>query len=175
MKRVARYVGEKVYLTALELKDAETITKWFNDPEVTWYMDEHREMISLLTISEKVEKMTKSDEAFAIFDKSDDVLIGYCQCSDFFDFLLGEKDYWHKGYDIEALGFLLDFGFNIRNHNIVTVCAYSHDERAILCYEKAGFKKTNVYRERMLRGREKYDLIFLDMLASEYFKGERMS
>jgi len=170
MKRFARYTGEKVYLAALELNDAEIITKWYNDPDVTWYMDAHREVNSLQAIREMVDKMTKSNEAFAILDKSNDTLIGYCQCSGFFDFLLGEKDYWHKGYDIEALGFLLDFGFNIRNHNIITVCAYSHDVRALECYKEAGFQKTNVYRERMLRGRHKYDLIFMDMLASEYFR-----
>jgi len=173
MTRYARYTGEKVYLTALTLDDAEAITKWYNDPDVAYYMDEHREVKSLLTVREEVAEMTKSGAAFAIFDKENDILIGYSKCGSSFEFLIGEKNYWHKGYDIEALGFLMDFDFNIRNRNIITVCAYSHDERALACYEEAGFKKVLTYRERMLRGREKFDLIFMDMLASEYFEMQR--
>jgi len=135
--------------------------------------EEHREIKSLLTVRDEVAEMIKSDEAFAIFDKETDALIGYCQCGDSLKFLLGEKDYWRKGYDIEALDFLLDFGFNIKNRNVIMVNAYSHDERALACYEQVGFKKTAIYRERLLRGKDKYDLIFLDMLATEYFQREK--
>jgi RimJ/RimL family protein N-acetyltransferase len=67
----------------------------------------------------------------------------------------------------------LDFGFNIKNHNLIEVCAYSHNKRALECYEKVGFKRSVVYRERLLLGREKFDLVFFDMLAREYFSMER--
>jgi RimJ/RimL family protein N-acetyltransferase len=87
--------------------------------------------------------------------------------------LIGEKYFWHKNYDAEALEFLKEFCFNIRNENIVTVSAFSHDTRTLKVYEKAGFKKTCVYRQRLIRGRDKYDEIHMDMLASEYWAAQR--
>ena len=59
------------------------------------------------------------------------------------------------------------------NENIVTVSAFSHDTRALEAYEKAGFKKTCVYRQRLIRGRDKYDEIHMDMLAAEYWAAQR--
>ncbi|MCL2407281.1 MAG: GNAT family N-acetyltransferase [Defluviitaleaceae bacterium] len=166
MERYKRYVGEKVYLTALELRDAEEITKWHNDPDVAVFLRDFREMKSLLTIQDEVTEMIKSGEAFAIFDAATDKLIGNSRgCS----IMLGDKNYWHKGYDLEALEFLKHFCFNVRNENVVDVSVFSHDTRALACYEAAGFKRCVVYRQRLIRGRERYDEIHLDMLASEYF------
>jgi len=170
MERYKCYTGEKVYLTALALCDAEAITKWHNDPEVAQYGIDFREMKSLLTVRDEVNEMIKSGEAFAIFDKFTDKLIGY---SEGCEVLMGEKDYWYKGHDLEALEFLKDFCFNIRNENIVTVSAFSHDIRALNAYAKAGFKKTCVYRQRLIRGRDKYDEIHMDMLATEYWATQK--
>ena len=166
MERYKRYSGEKVYLTALAVSDAKSIAKWHNDPEVAQYRIDFREMKSLLTVQDEVKEMIKSDEAFAIFDKATDKIIGYSEGCDIF---IGEKDYWHKDYDVEALEFLKDFCFNIRNDNIITVSAFSNDIRALEIYAKAGFKKTCVYRQRLIRGLNKYDEIHMDMLASEYW------
>lgn len=166
MERYKRYIGEKVYLTALAMCDAEAVAKWHNNPEVAQYRIDFREMKSLLTVRDEVAEMIKSGEAFAVFDKATDKIIGYSEgCS----ILMGEKDYWHNGYDVEALEFLKDFCFNIRNENIVTVSVFSHDARALETYAKAGFKRTCVYRQRLIRGRDKYDEIHMDMLATEYW------
>jgi len=165
--RQHRYTGEKLYLTALAKDDAPAITKWLNDPDVTIFMDEHREMKTLEKVQTQVEEWIKTGEAFAIFDKATDMIIGYSHSLPYI--LIGEPDYWYKGYDEESLAFLLDFGFNIRNHNILTVSAYSHNIRALQCYANVGFTKAVTYRQRMLRGRDKFDLIYMDFLASDYF------
>ena len=170
MERYRRYTGEKVYLTALAMCDAKAIAKWYNDPEVAQYRIDFREMKSLLTVQDEVKEIIKSGEAFAIFDKATNKIIG---CSEGCLILMGEKDYWHKGYDVEALEFLKDFCFNIRNENIVDVSAFSHDTRALEVYAKSGFKKTCVYRQRLIRGRDKYDEIHMDMLATEYWAVQR--
>jgi len=171
MVRHKRYVGEKVYLTALTMRDAEAIAKWHNDPEVAQYFIDFREMKSLLTVQDEVNEMIKSDEAFAIFDIVTDTIIG---CSWGATILIGEKDYWHKGHDLEALEFIKDFCFNIRNWNIATVSAFSHDKRALAVYAEAGFKKTCVYRQRLIHGLNKYDEIHMDLLASEYWAAQKI-
>jgi len=172
MERYKRYIGEKVYLTALAPCDAEALTKWHNDPEVAQYSIDFREMKSLLTIRDEVNEVVKSGEAFAIFDKTNDKIIG---CSLGCTVMMGEKDYWYTGHDLEALEFLKDFCFNVRNENIVTVSAFSHDTRTLESYTKSGFRKTCVYRQRLIRGRDKYDEIHMDMLATEYWASQRDS
>jgi len=164
MERYKHYDGDSIYLTALAMCDADTITKWHNDPEVAQYYADFREMKSLLTVQGEVKDMINSGKAFAVFDKSTDKLIGYSEgCSIFF----GEKEYWN--YGVETLEFLKGFCFNVRNENIVTVSAFSHNTCALDVYAKAGFKKTCVYRQRLIRGREKYDEIHMDMLATEHW------
>jgi len=167
--------GDLVYLTALIPEDAQAITGWLNDPEITQYLAEHREIKSLELVKEDVNKRIETGAAFAIFDVKTDTLIGYCVLDDdHLDILIGEKAYRAGGYGVEAMGLLMDFGYTYKNCGNILVSAYSHDARSIACFEAAGFKKTLVKRERLLRGREKYDLIYFDMLASEYFgRGKR--
>jgi RimJ/RimL family protein N-acetyltransferase len=172
--RYKRMTGEKVYLTALISEDAETVTRWLNDPEVTQYLSEHREIKSLELVKEDMEEHIKTGAAFAVFDRDSDTMIGTCVLDgDGIMILMGEKEYWSKGCDTEAISFLLDFGFNLRNCGNISVSAYSHDTRSLALFEEIGFTKTVVQRERLIRGRDKYDLIFFDMLASEYFKREK--
>jgi RimJ/RimL family protein N-acetyltransferase len=166
--------GGQIYLAALAPGDAGTITRWLNDPEITQYLDDHREIKSLERVREDVEKYIKTGAAFAIFDKETDIMTGYCVLNgDWIDILVGEKEYLsknHGDHGAEALSLMLDFGFNLRNCACITVSAYSHNAEMLACFGKAGFKKTAVKRERLLRGREKYDEIYFDMLASEYFE-----
>jgi len=169
MERYKRYTGKKIYLTALAICDAEAITTWYNDPDVGQYRQDFREMKSLLTVRDEVAEMLKSGEAFAIFDNVTNKIIGYSQDCQIF---MGKQDYW--GNATEALEFLKDFCFNIRNENIVTVSAFSHDTNALEAYTKAGFKKTCVYRQRLIRGQNKYDQIHLDMLATEYWASQNV-
>jgi len=174
--RYKRMIGEKVYLTGLIQDDAKNITKWMNDPEITEFLDAHREVNSLNSVNEQVAEFIKTGTAFAIFDIKTEALIGYCvlDCGNI-NLLIGEKAYWHKGYDTEAVGFVLDFGFNLKNCNDISACAYSHDTRMLGFFEELGFTKTTVKRERLLRGRQKYDQIFFSMLAREYFERERQN
>jgi|GEM_PF-5293690 len=169
--RHIKMTGETIYLTPLILDDAEVITGWYNNPEVTQYLSAHREVRSLETVKEEVEKRIKTGAAFAIFCKETDRLIGFIVLDgDYIEVLVGETEYRTDDFYMEAVNFLLDYGFNIKNCNILSVSAYSHDEAALALYEKLGLRKAVVKRERLLRGRNKYDEVYFDMLASEYFQ-----
>ena len=169
--------GDKVYLSPASADYANAFMKWANDGEVTQYAKDHRAVTSLPMVQENLEKMSKNELLFLIFDKATDALIGQCgfsyedmkdRCAGI-ELMIGEKDYWSKGYDNDALRLLLDHGFNVKKHNHIEAEAYSHNERALACYRQAGFKTEVVQREMLIRGDEKYDLIHMDILASEYF------
>ncbi len=172
--RYKKMIGEKIYLTALTLDDATAITEWYNDTQITQFLAIHREIKSFDTVKKDVEAFIETGGAFAIFHKKTDILIGYIVLDgETLEIFIGKIEYYSKDIFIEAVNFLLDFGFNIKNCNILYVCAYSHNTMALSFYEAVGFKKALVERERLICGRNKYDKIFYDMLASEYFQREK--
>lgn len=178
MAHYKKLVGEKVYLSPVSMDDIPTFMRWLNDMEVTRFISLSHRVYTEVLEKEAVERMAKSGNAFTIVDKETDKAIGNC------DFLsenmlnrtaeigitIFEKDYWSKGYGSDALRILLDFGFKLRNYNNICLRVLSFNSRAIACYEKVGFKRQGVQRETIIRGNEKYDLIYMDILASEYFK-----
>ena len=55
--------------------------------------------------------------------------------------MIGNKDFWDRGYGTEAVRLLLRFGFLTLNLNNIRLTVHSFNERAIRCYEKCGFKR----------------------------------
>jgi RimJ/RimL family protein N-acetyltransferase len=176
MAHYKKLIGEKVYLSPVSMDDVDIFMKWVNDGEVVKYIAIENRIFSLLLEKEAVEKMAKGGNTFTIVDLDTDKVIGNCS---FFGentlnrtaeigIMIGEKDYWGKGYGADALRCMLEFGFNVRNYHNVCLYAVSFNERAIACYEKVGFKRQGVCRESVIRGSKKYDLIYLDILATEW-------
>ena len=64
---------------------------------------------------------------------------------------IGNKNYWNKGYGTEAVKLLLDIAYEEYNVTFVHLKVLSWNERAIRCYEKAGFTMINRF---MLDGYE---------------------
>jgi len=189
MAHYKRVLGEKVYLSPISLENVDTFMEWLNDPEVIWFTTFHSEIMSLIKEKEAVENLAKSGTNFSIVTRDDDngvgksgvfrnKVIGNCGFFRISEInrtadvciIIGEKDYWGKGYGSDALRLLIKFGFENRNFNSINLRVFSFNERAIACYEKVGFKRQGTCREAVIRGNRKYDLIYMDILASEYFE-----
>jgi len=173
-----RVPGEKVYLSPISMENIDTFMEWLNDPEVIWFTTFHSQIMSLLQEKEALENLIKGGTSFSILTQDGDKVIGNCGLfrtnetnrTAEIGIMIGDKDYWGKGYGSEALQLLLKFGFENRNFNSISLHVFSFNERAIACYEKVGFKRQGTCREAVIRGNRKYDLIYMDILASEYFK-----
>jgi len=176
MAHYKKLVGEKIYLSPISMDDVETFMRWINDSEVTQYTTLHHQIFSLLMEKDAVERLAKSGNTFSIIDKETNRVIG--NCSYFAEnalnrtaeigIMVGDKDYWSRGYGSDALRTLLDFGFNVRNYHNICLRVISFNERAIACYEKVGFKRNGIMREVITRGNKKYDLIYMDILVTEW-------
>ena len=81
---------------------------------------------------------------------------------------IGDPQYWGKGYGTEAMRLLLNFGFGHLNLRRVTLNVFEYNERAIRSYEKCGFKVEGRLRKWMQRSGERYDLIYMGILRSEW-------
>jgi len=173
-----KIIGEKCYLSPINIEDAGKYTEWLNDFEVAKYLLLYRQQITAAKEKEILTKMSeRGDYIFAIIDKKTDGLIGNCGFHNInavnrraeFGIFIGDKNCQNKGFGTEAGKLLLDFGFNILNLNNILLEVYSFNERAIKAYEKIGFKHIGKQREAKIMGGKKYDKIFMDILASEFW------
>jgi RimJ/RimL family protein N-acetyltransferase len=173
-----KMIGKKCYLSPVSLEDAEKWTEWDNDLEVALPLGgEAFTLYSLAKMREIVNDVIKDQsKIFSIVDLETDQAIGRCLLSRIdrinrnamLGIVIGEKDYWGKGYGQEATSLLLDFGFSLLNLNSIMLGTFSFNERALACYRKVGFKEIGRQREARIVGDRKFDVILMDILASEF-------
>ena len=176
MKYFKKIVGERVYLSPVNPEDNEKYVEWLNDLKVSLNLTMAPKIISLNKEKEILENMSKEGYNFAIVDKKEDELLGNCGLMDVelihgtaeLGIFIGEKDYWNKGYGTEVINLILDYGFNILNLNNIMLRVHSFNKRAINCYKKCGFKEIGRRREGFVIGDDKYDDIYMDILAEEF-------
>ncbi|MFC2023928.1 GNAT family N-acetyltransferase [Chloroflexota bacterium] len=173
-----KLVGEKCYLSPCTSQNAEQWTVWDNDLEVAIPLgDEAYTIYSLEKMREITrEVMIQQSHLFSIVDAATDTLIGRCLLFDIdavnrkamLGLVIGEKEYWNRGYGKEATRLLLDYGFNLLNLNNIMLGTFSFNVRALDCFRGAGFKEIGRRRQaRIIAGRS-YDLVLLDILAEEF-------
>ena len=91
-----------------------------------------------------------------------------------YSIFIGERDCWGKGYGTETTILMLDYGFTLLGLHNIMLRVDSHNERAIRAYLRAGFTEFGRRREGRRRGARRYDVIYMDCLATE-FKNSRLS
>jgi RimJ/RimL family protein N-acetyltransferase len=79
-----------------------------------------------------------------------------------------DPDGWGKGYGSDAMVVLLDMAFSVLNLHSVYLWVAGFNERAIRFYEKIGFTNTGKLREMAYRNGNRYDVITMDILRSEF-------
>ena len=177
-----KMIGQKCYLSPVDVNDAEKFTEWLNDFEVTKNLLMFPYMISIGTEKDFLEKLSR-EHTYSIIDIATNELIGNCGYDSVdhinqtagIGIFIGNKKYWNKGYGTEALTLLMDFGFKVLNFHNIFLNVYSFNKRAIRCYEKIGFKTIGRKRESILRGKERHDNIFMDILYEEFYEKNKMA
>ncbi len=81
---------------------------------------------------------------------------------------IGRKEYWGKGFGTEAVTLLLDYGFTVLGLHNVLLTTYAYNERALRSYLKVGFREIGRRREAQRLGDQRYDIVYMDLLRSEF-------
>ena len=174
---IKKLIGEKCYLSPMDVEDAEQYALWLNDNEVTNYMQLATEVISIEEEKDIIRKLSKTHN-YAIIDRQDNTLIGSTGLSSIdvihrnaeIGIFIGDKNYWNKGYGREALSLLINYAYKKLNIHTIFLRTYSFNERAIACYEKIGFKKIGEIRENIIRDLEYHNTILMDILPREFYE-----
>ncbi len=148
MKYFKKIVGERLYLSPMNVEDVETYVKWMSDRKVTDNLGNTRSVCTLQGEKEYIESRKSSDYDFSIV-LNDDTIIGNISLMDVnlvsrkatLGIFIGEESNRSKGYGTEAMKLLVDYGFNILGLHNIDLNVFDFNEQAIRAYEKVGFKE----------------------------------
>lgn len=171
--------GDRIRLRAPERNDIPMFVRWFNDPEVIAGLliaqpmsqaDEERWFDRMLERSTEEHPLTievrLGDEWKAIGNTSFHNVDWRCRSAEI-GIVIGEKEYWNKGYGTEAMRLMLHHGFSTLNLNRIMLDVYASNPRAIRSYEKCGFVHEGRKRQAMYK-----DGVYTDILIMSVLRGE---
>jgi len=171
-------LGESIYLRGLERADLKNMLRWANDAEVTHYMFMGALPGNIESLEKEYEQLVNSrnDIAMAVIDKKTDTHLGnvglyainWITRAAEFRIIIGEKDFWSKGFGTEATKLCITYGFDKLNLNRIWLGTNAEHKAAVRCYEKAGFKPEGVLRQEMYRHGTYSDAVRMSILREEY-------
>lgn len=82
--------------------------------------------------------------------------------------IIGNKDYWGRGYGREAIGLLLQYAFQYRNLHKVWLRVNANNERAIKAYRACGFVEEGRQRSHVWSDGQYTDLLLMGVLRNEW-------
>ena len=169
-------IGRRVNLRPFLRTDIPTLTRWINDPEV-------REFVaSTLPQTEKQEeewfnKLGASDKDIVLgIETKEGVLIGsmgihkinwrdrICTTGA----LIGEKEYWGKGYGTDAKMVLLDYIFNVLNLHKACSSVIAYNKRSLHYSLHCGYGVEGRRRKHMFKRGRYWTLIELGLFREEW-------
>ena len=176
-KYLKTLVGDNVYLSPISLDDVEEYTEMVNNIEVsvglgcvvyTNIMDFESEKELLNSI--------KKEKIFGVRLLENDELLGNVSFKSIGEIhrtaemgiMLGNPKYQRKGYGMEAINLLLDYGFSFLNLRNISLNVFEYNEVAYNLYKKAGFKEAGRLRKAVEIMGKTYDVIIMDMLKEEF-------
>ena len=175
------YRGTLVRLAAQSAEElAKSFVKWDRDTEMHRLADsDPAQLWSEKKLKEFFEKEQDKEPPrayrFSIRTLADDRIIGdtglvpnWMHGDGFFYILIGDRDYWGRGFGTDATRLVLQFGFLELNLRRITLGVHAYNERALKTYQKAGFKMEGTMRGEGLRDGVRYDGHWMGILREEW-------
>lgn len=170
--------GQKVGLGPMEPELAPLLKRWINAFETTRTIGLEARPMTLAQERAWVERMTTSESGviFAIYDLDDMTPVGSTNLMDI-DYRnrsceLGigimEPDRRGKGLGTEAVQLITDYAIHVLDMHNVHLCTYEYNWAGQRAYIRAGFKEYGRRREARRHNGKWWDIIYMDVIASEW-------
>ncbi len=176
--------GEKVFLRQIEVEEipeiAKLFSRWINDEIVTYFMFTGQKPQNSEQIAGQLRKELKEENnvIFLVIDLKSKKPVGYAGLYDInftarkaeFRVLIGEKDFWGKGYGTEITELVTYYGFDRLNLNRIYLGYTADNQSAGKAYERAGYKYEGTLKEDIYRNSRYYDSIRMAILREDYYQ-----
>jgi RimJ/RimL family protein N-acetyltransferase len=179
MDAIDLFRGTRIRLTALNRDDLPVLVRWHQDAEFLRLYDSRpaypKTEAALAKWLEELE-VDKNTFAFALRPLDGDELLGYLEL-DGVDWQhgvcglglgIGDRVNRGKGYGFEATQLALRYAFDELNLYRVQLTVFSYNHHSLGLVEKVGFRREGVFRERLERDGERYDMFLFGMLRHEW-------
>ena len=170
--------GEKVDLVATSERYIESYHRWVNDPNVVdmlGFPDFHFPMEKERKWVESQQDMSRDERSFTILTKKGKAIgnlglmnIDRVSRSAVFGIVIGEKEYWDRGYGTDAINTVLKLAFDEMHLRRISLIAIDSNERALACYRKCGFIMEGRDREAKFHRGEYRDFVRMGLLRKEW-------
>jgi len=173
--------GKSVLLRPFKRSDISYFLRWFNDPEVVQYLDMYLPMTEMSEekfIEELGTTRAGSDVLFVMeaIKGASTKPIGNCGLHQIspkdrnavFGIIIGEKDYWSKGYGVEGARLIINYGFQQLNLHRISSAAVAFNERSIKLHKKLGFREEGRLRQAMFKNGQYHDRVEFGILREEW-------
>ena len=171
--------GKGLRLRAIEREDIPRFLCWLNDPEVRQFLLMHAPLSRAKEERWFEEQLSRTDELILAIEVQKDgewIHIGNIGLhridlknrTAILGIVIGEKDFWGRGYGREAIRVLLRYAFFELGLHRVELETFAFNERALRCYRAVGFKEVGVRRQALFRDGTFHDLVLMDLLAEEF-------
>ena len=172
MKYFRKLEGEHVYLSPMNVEDAEKYVKWLNDPEIVQFLNIGKTVMSLEGEKEFLEKYSKGECNLCIVKCEKDELIGSISLKDIdykngfaeLGIFIGDSKNLGKGYGSEAINLLTNYGFKELRLHTIFLTVYDNNPRAYKAYTKCGFVECGRRHEALFKDGEYHDLIYMELI-----------
>lgn len=168
--------GKLVYLRSVEAPDLERWLEWFNEEEITQYLNVVYPYSRVEAESYwKRSQQSASEVLYSIVSQAEQKHIGSINLKKIdwrsrhaeLGILLGVKEFWGRGYGQDAVQTICRFAFEEMGLHRVYLYVREDHEAGIRAYEKAGFQIEGRARQQLYRQGKFYDLILMGRLAHE--------
>lgn len=170
-------VGTKTILRKLEEGDLKKTLTWLRDPSVNKFLSQD---FSGFTREQEFQwfnfmRNSYRDIVFAIETKDERIHIGNCglhrinwiQKSCELGIVIGEKEFWNKGYGSDVIRSVANFAFTKLNISRIRLNVYQYNPRAIRAYEKCGFKKIKTLKNDHFYEGKYWDTFVMELVKPE--------
>jgi RimJ/RimL family protein N-acetyltransferase len=164
-------------LRPLEMNDLDNMMTWVNDPTVIGNFQNFKMPISRDDEAKYLEKLLASeiDKTFAV-EAEDGKYIGNIGINQIhwpsrnarLSLIIGNKNYWGKGYAQSALQEVIRLSFDHYNLHKLWLIVWEENKKAQHIYKKVGFQEEGVLRDEYFHKGVFHNMIRMSILENEY-------
>ena len=160
----------RLIIKSLQVEDVSNkYIDWLNDIEINQYLEVRFKVHNYESCVEFIKKMQEdeNEELFGIFtnDKNNEH-IGNCKLgfinkahlSADVSYLIGNKNFWGKGYATEMLRYFVDYGFENLGLEKITAGCYEHNRASMKVLMKTGFIVEDTLKDQVISNSKRQKL-----------------